>query len=515
MSQSDVSQQESLADPAAARFTLALSDAIALFTEQKSAEDFFAWSYRGADLRFVVARWLYFALINDDELFAFYCGRGTAPTALAATWIAPFFARSAPEARRSERLVTSVRSFAARASHFLRTWRVPRSQPSIMKADILFHVGAFKFFRYLAPLVEEAGADAAYLCLNDQVLADAIAATGGRVIHLQAATDITPVGYVSAALKDWLSLCRDYDAFLDLFLLTGCRTVVVAEGNSPQNELVARAARAAGVRSVCIQQGWSPIIHTGFRCLYYDAMCVWGAEIARLLAPANPKQRFFVTGSHVLQANGGRPVVERQAIGFFLQKGSRLITAAAWAAMLDLVAWSAETYPDRPILVREHPGAPLDADERAVLARFSNIMFTPADTHPLAEVMIQCRVAVSIFSTTLLEAAASGAIPLIVNVTGLERFLPDLEALGAGLEVKSAQDAKLALDRIIGPAGDALALALEPASRAFFARLGSPACDAIKSVIAAAEEAAAGDLAWPEQPLKQGGLTGFWRGNRL
>ena len=56
---------------------------------------------------------------------------------------------------------------------------------------------------------------------------------------------------------------------------------------------------AARISCLCIQQGWSPIVHNGFRNMSFSAMLTWGEGFAELLRPHNPAQRFVVTGSPV------------------------------------------------------------------------------------------------------------------------------------------------------------------------------------------------------------------------
>jgi hypothetical protein len=263
---------------------------------------------------------------------------------------------------------------------------------------------------------------------------------------------------------------------------SNCACIILAEGNSPEDELLGRAAEKLSIPTVCIQQGWSPIIHSGFRNMRYDAMCVWGDEFARLLQPANPSQHFVVTGSHNLHPRQTAPD-QRKGIGFFLQNGSRLISTTAWQSMLDFASWTATEFPDRPILVREHPGSPLTSADMARLGHHPNMQFVPSALAGLSCVLAQCRVAVSMFSTTLIEAVGSGVIPLIFNLTGMPRFFPDLESMGAGVEVKTSKAAQAAISRLLGEEGDSMLAKLHLLQGRFFARSSTAALDAICDVI--------------------------------
>jgi hypothetical protein len=226
--------------------------------------------------------------------------------------------------------------------------------------------------------------------------------------------------------------------------------LVMPEGNSPYNELFNRAGHQLAIPSLCIQQGWSPVVHTGFRNMSYDRMCVWGEGFAHALAPFNPQQRFAITGSHVITPRTRLPGQAAGAIAFFLQAGgSPLITAEAARALLDFAIWAGQQFPEREIRVRPHPGRPLTGDERALLTACRNVRIMSADTAGLDEVLHGAEIAISIFSTTILEAAATGVIPLIVNVAGLPHYNPDIAKDGAALEVTDFAAARLALARLV------------------------------------------------------------------
>jgi hypothetical protein len=189
----------------------------------------------------------------------------------------------------------------------------------------------------------------------------------------------------------------------------------------------------------------------------YDNFCVWGPEFARLLQPENPRQHFSVTGSHRIEPTPSRQLRDERAISFFLQKNSLLITERAWREMLDFVRWTATTWPERRMLVREHPAGPLTAEEQSALCALPNVTLCPTAATPLDGMLRQTGIAVAFFSTTLIEALAYDAAPLIIDITGAPHYVPDLAAMGAGMEVKDFAAARLAMAQLCRGEGPATA----------------------------------------------------------
>jgi hypothetical protein len=252
-------------------------------------------------------------------------------------------------------------------------------------------------------------------------------------------------------------LAREFDRYSRVLEALRPQRVVVIEGNAPTDEILNRAAHSKGIACACLQQGWSPVIHSGFRNMSYDQMAIWGRGFGDLLAPHNPDQEFVVTGSHMLEQDSGpsglaEELRGRPAAGFFLQGTSPVIEPEHLAALNLVALRAADELPDVAIVVREHPGAPLAERDRAEFELRDNVVFAPPSTARLRDVLGAVSVAVSIYSTTLVEAAALGVIPLVFAVTSLERYLPDIAAIGAGLEVRSEQDAFTQLSRLVADA---------------------------------------------------------------
>ena len=149
-------------------------------------------------------------------------------------------------------------------------------------------------------------------------------------------------------------------------------------------------------------------------------------------------------GRRLREAAGGRPVV-----AVFLQGESPLITARDRDTLLRIATEAADRLDQAAVLVREHPGHPLTSPERDALAAIHNVILAPPDRYFIDEVLDLSAVSLSIYSTTLLESAARGRVPVAFNPTAMPRSNPDVEALGAGLERRAPSEVVAAVVRLV------------------------------------------------------------------
>jgi glycosyltransferase involved in cell wall biosynthesis len=479
-------------------YAAALTDAIEAWSAHAVRQDASAFRWRQADLRYAVERHVYFALVNDKALQAWFdAGAASRNNERpdfrgAAAMVAPFFA--APAARESG-AVTAWCALRLRWTE----WRTPPSSspdpvPDALvetarvpeRPTILFLVLQPKFVRFLLPVAQSFGTRAAFLTIDDPVTEAYLAGEGLPAVNLR--LDPGERARPTGVLGEFDTLCSCYDRFwwfIDRWLP---HAIIVPEGNSPLGEAARRAAARRRVPTICVQHGWSPVSHPGFRNMSFERMLVWGGWFAEALAAHNPKQRFVVTGSPAIASRqdagprAGQPI---RAIGFFLQKGGPLIGEDDWWEFLDLVGWAAERFPDIQIVIRDHPStAPLDAEERARIGRHANLRFMPPGSHALAEALAACDIVVAAYSTTLLEALAVGAIPVIFGASGLARYWPDLVAARAAVEEKTLGGAKARLLDLV--ANDGTRTALRQAGAALRPRLFAATGTAAVARIAAA-----------------------------
>jgi hypothetical protein len=489
-------EDDLLFDPFRLPHYLRLNDAIEQFTADTVAQDSDAFRSKGADIRHVAERQLFFATFADRRLFEYFvaCETGGAlPDAgelsIWSRQIAPYFRGERPPSggreHRNSRIRRYLHRLRGRAS-------VETAGCSAGPPQVLFLVIHSKFVRYLEPIAEQLSVPYAFLAIDDPGMFEALGRQNLPRIHIEltagsVAMMRTKVGIFGFRFKPKLfdSWIIRLNAVRRALKELDCSCVVLPEGNAPICELVNQAAQSIAIPTLCVQQGWAPIVHPGFRNMTYTRMCVWGDEFAKLLAPHNPKQRFVSTGSHAVIYRPQGNIQNRKAIGFFLQNGAHLISEKVWRSMLDLIEWAAKTFSDYEIRVREHPGESLrDADAKR-LKGVANVRLMPPDVVSLSDVFSDCRVAVAVNSTTILEAVASGVVPLILDTIGLGPYQPDIVGLGAAIEVKNFQDARKELGRLANDNEFCTSFAdnIDMVRRRLFARNGEPALRAIVSEI--------------------------------
>jgi hypothetical protein len=429
-------------------FILAVSDAIGRATAEVVSETPTAFDYRGQTLRYALERDLFIRLTNNAALrsaFSTQSGAVDVETHL--------------EARVASLLVAvPVRVTAPRGRGLIQTLRglrSPRPHAPGARGGVLVLVDHSKFVPFLRPVLEELAGTPVVLVSATSELADPPVGVQAEVVSLGS---LGAHHATSEAVAERGYLLTGYDRLHALAERVRPTSIVTIEGNAPLDDVAARVGRELGIRSVCLQQGWSPLIHTGFRNLSFDQMLVWGEGFADLLRAHNPEQQFQVTGSMVA-AQPAPPATERAAVGFFFQGPSPLLGHEELSAFLRLAEDVATRNPDRRILVREHPGYPLDRSGASLSAR-PNVELVPATSHRLGEVLARCRVAVSVYSTTLLEGIALGAPSVSYNVTELPRYLPDFAAEGAGIEEREHDAALAAIEQLL--ADDAFLASFAP-----------------------------------------------------
>jgi hypothetical protein len=470
---------------------LRLNDAIERFTADMVAHDRGAFRGGGGDIRYVAERQLFFTLFADRKLYDYFVACST-QAALPNEESLPFWSRWVAPYFRGERPRFETLTWRERYQRFLYR-RLGEGLVRIegtagTRPQVLFHVIHPKFVRYLKSIADNLSVPFAFLTIDDPGMFDALAAEGLPRVHIvltQAshAMMLPEVEIIRRKFRPGLfdSWFIRFNAVRRVLRELGPDCIVLPEGNAPIYELVNQSAKAIGVRTLCVQQGWAPVVHPGFRNMSYGTMCVWGEEFARLLAPFNPKQRFVAAGNHIIFCEPQGNVGQRNAIAFFLQNGAHWLTEEAWRGMLDLIAWSARRFPRCEIRVREHPGEPLAPADEERLKAAGNVKLMSPGEFSLKDLFAGCRVAVAINSTTILEAAASGAVPLILDVSGFGPYHPNIAGEGAAVEVTNFEDAKAALERLVQDDQycTSFASSLDRARESLFAKNGKQALDAI------------------------------------
>ncbi len=446
-------------------YTRGLCGAIERYTADAVQRRPDAFLYRGMQLRYAVERRLYIQCINSEALFQSYLalsGHGApslqfpALSALESDIAAFLPGLNAPAVRPGRRIGRRLHLVARQVYGWLRSrlrGRRAEGRQSGPDHDILIHVVNAKFATYLSPVTQKLGeGEFAYLAACDHELGLRMKQSGHPVVNWSAGGASLGSVFSSLALSEFFQLMHEADVTLEALRALRPKCVLVVEGNAPLDVITSEACRLIGIPCFCMQQGWSPYIHSGFRNMAYTEMFVWGERFAQLLKPHNPDQKFRVTGSHAVQAGASLSrgsASSARTFSFFLQAPCALLGVAAYDAFVGLIAEAAAAHPQVEIVVREHPGYPLPSVLREKLAACPNVYFSNPAAEPLANVISISEMVVSVFSTVLLEAVAMNVVPLICSIGAMRRFEPDLASLGAAIEVQSIADARRVLDEVI------------------------------------------------------------------
>ena len=442
------------------QYAVRLSDAIETVLATRGREQL---TLAGIDFMPAIQRQLYLDLINRPELYAAFSGASSGDRVGVAHGLEADVVQEVAPGTSVEHLERpALVDLAANVRHRARGRSATRGASSRVVA-LAIHP---KMSRFLEPVVSR---------IPGAVVAETFG--GGAGLRVQPKWGRRP----PLALRPYAGLIAYGRAFDELLRLTGSRVAVAAEGSAPLDAVFAAVARARGNETVVLQQGWAPHVHAGFRSLPFDRMLVWGAGFADALAPANPALRFVAVGSHVIDApvEGGR----RDAVSVFLQTSSELISDEHVDRLVRLAGGLAPH-----VLVREHPGHALTEAQRGSLQSAAGVELVDPARVPLAEVLARSAVAVSIYSTTLYEAVAAGAVPVSFNPTSLPGLSPSLSVRGVGFEERNEADVRSVVGSLLDDPGAAAQFhaARDVFVREFFVALGDEAAGRASAEIEAA-----------------------------
>ncbi|MDE5761000.1 MAG: glycosyltransferase, partial [Bacteroides sp.] len=278
--------------------------------------------------------------------------------------------------------------------------------------------------RYLLPLVNGLNRPVLLVC---EPGVDEEVEVGEHVTAVELCfMDACPVYEDNVLETGFLELYRYYNTF---FLMTEAlrpEGVVVLEGCHYQEQVWGVIARKRGIPCIGIQQGWPSLMHTMFRNLPYSHYLTWGRNLSEYWKKYNPGTDFISIG-YLYE-------VERKRgddITFFLQAPVFISDAAYFDQLVELVVETAEKYPERMVGVREHPEYNLPASVVEKFGNYPNVRMMSDCT--LAEAFAHTGVAVSHFSSALLEGVAHDCVPLVFDPARDSRYTPDVEQLGLGL----------------------------------------------------------------------------------
>ena len=181
----------------------------------------------------------------------------------------------------------------------------------------------------------------------------------------------------------------------------------------------------------------------------FTGMFMWGIEFARMLEPYNPQQKFITSGHPSLDRNRKVPKQIPTQVSFFLQAPCALLGNRSYEEFARLPVLLAKRHPKTQFVVRPHPGYPLPAKSAEAYSSLVNLSISEPSHENLSDVLSRSTLAVSVFSSVLIECLAMSVVPVICSIGGMKNYYPDIAGLGAGIDVKTIDEAQATIENIL------------------------------------------------------------------
>lgn len=447
-------------------YVYALSDAIESYTKKAVSNNPEAFAYHGASLMYAAERALYFGYSANPSLIGLYDDLRTGrfkkeyvfKDELESILARELIQISNTSANKSVKISyrTSIYGYLRPiAGNIVRSIKdlINRSNNIECDGKILLYVMHDKFIRFFAPIRDVSPDNYTYLYLCNSNLRNKLNCANLSSIAL------TPIGWSQkklsseSQLTSFPHLLMQFNLFYQNLSKCRPRAILVPEGNAPEYEIINQVCRLLGIPVICIQNGWAPYVHNGFRNLSFTKMLVWGEGFVELLKPYNPHQKFVVTGSYLIKKNKDSMALAsdniKKGVGFFLQAPSQLISNECWNNFLELIRWTSKEFSEISVYIREHPSYSITEEEKLSLTRFFNVVFANPSDWTLDKFFIHTKISIAVHSSTILESIAAGVLPVIYNETPMPRYFPDADVHHAAIEVKTLAEAKDILAKLM------------------------------------------------------------------
>ncbi len=267
-----------------------------------------------------------------------------------------------------------------------------------------------------------------------------------RISHLGPELGEVFVRRVAQALIHLVPVAA-YHARLWERLLDATRPRVLVTFNS-FNEAIAPGvlqARHRGIPTVCCQHGiWGPLFRAA-SLLPYDDVVVFGEYAREILSPiAHERTRFTMTGhsdyddAHVQPDLAPVPDGPPMVLVTTQPIGQRLMLGEPCSWVEKLAQACAEL--GARMVIKPHPHEADTSSWQALALRIPDtVTFVPHGERPLSELMDECTVLATRFSTTAMEANLLGKLVLTVYPTGGREQYP-FAGDGAALKASSCDE---------------------------------------------------------------------------
>ena len=176
------------------------------------------------------------------------------------------------------------------------------------------------------------------------------------------------------------------------------------EGDSPDQEIISRLSKKLNFYTCCFQ--WGSITNIdlkyGFKNMSHNFFFCWGNYYLKIFKKYNKKVKFYVTGNPMI-----KDILIKNKIVFLMHPKTLFIDKKEENNFLELIKIISEKYKNK-ILVRSHPYSD-------VKFYFENVVTHNSKEKTLIKTLEEAFCSISIRSSSLIEAARMGIIPVIFS----------------------------------------------------------------------------------------------------
>jgi hypothetical protein len=294
----------------------------------------------------------------------------------------------------------------------------------IPKKQITVFVHHIKFFNYVKSSKIFDSYQVTWVTFGGVVLSNKMLSGDKQIRYCNVNFNFSESFYITDYCED---LYRSFNSFIKRIKPSA---VFVIEGDAPYHIAISNSCNALGIKNYCLQWG---LIHktaarTRFSSMDFTGFLTWGSFFTDQLKCYNPKQKFVEIG----HLNFSFKNAEGDAI-IFLDQGSSnpSIDQSHFQEYHEIILNFARNT-DYKIIVRPHPNHDLCEVLRANLLQH-DVEISNHKTS-LSHDLSHSKVAVSIMSSSLLDALINGIIPVSFRYDQLEEYPFPLNQLKIGLE---------------------------------------------------------------------------------
>ncbi|MBO8219526.1 hypothetical protein [Prochlorococcus marinus] len=320
------------------------------------------------------------------------------------------------------------------------------------RSKIIISINHIKFLSILKPILSALPKDSFIIeAGNDEIFWEQIKKRNYKVIDFKSYYSNYNHLNSSNYMVEFLELFNIVDDLIFILKRIKPKSILVIEGVAPKDILISEVAKSMNISTFCVQHGYPPFIDTGFRNMQFSKFLAWGTGTSKLLQKYNPKQEFMIVGNHSLKTKNNYKVISKKKfkVGFFLQGECALLDKKEIRVFYKLILFSIKKYKNIDFIIREHPSSKINKNFKNEISKFKNVIISYPEENSISNDLESIDIAVSVFSSVIMESIALNVVPLICSFGTLPKYIPEIAKQGAAVEVFNLNDAKKELEKLL------------------------------------------------------------------